>query len=134
MKHAKHLISTLEALFEHIFDPTFNPMKDANMWKVYKAYVPELIIAYLSVLQSGAFYIHRDNVTKAMDIATIVADEEKVWLQQVFMQTGRMKELVSTLARVSKAMLKLGEFGDGKKTKGKRGSKGETLRIWDPNA
>ncbi len=44
-----------------------------------------------------------------------------------------MSELVNVLAQVSKAMLKLNEAVAKKETK-RRGSKGETLRIWDLNA
>jgi nuclear pore complex protein Nup107 len=67
-----------------------------------------------------------------MEVATLVADQDKEWLQRLFMETGRMKELVDTLALVSRAMLKLGDLGDAKKLPAKkRGSRGETLRIWD---
>ncbi|KAF2645271.1 nuclear pore complex protein-like protein Nup107 [Massarina eburnea CBS 473.64] len=137
MKRVKQLSANIEVLFDLIFDPAGNPPKDSKdhkFWSVYKVYIPEITIAYLSVLQSGAFFIHRDTITKAMDLATVVADGSREWLQAVFMETGRMKELVATLAKVSKAMLNLDEHGDAKKTKQKRGSKGETLRIWNLTA
>ncbi|PVI03532.1 nuclear pore complex protein-like protein Nup107 [Periconia macrospinosa] len=130
-KNIKQLSGTIEAFFESVLDPKFDPTTDATIWMVYKAYVPEVIIAYLSVLQSGAFFIHRDTATKAMDVATIVADSEREWLQKVFLQTGRMKDFVTVVANVSKAMLKLGEHADGKTMTKKRDSKGQSLRIWD---
>jgi nuclear pore complex protein Nup107 len=66
-----------------------------------------------------------------MEVAVLVADERNKWLQEVFVQTGRMTELVDCLANVSKAMLRLSEMETTKAEKKKRGSKGETLRIWD---
>lgn len=129
-KGIKQLSSTIEASFESVFVPGFDPSKDANLWLIYKAYVPELILGYLTVLQSGAFFIHRDTATKAMDVATIVADSDKEWLQKVFLETGKMKDFVTVLANVSKAMLKLGEHADKTMAK-KRESRGQSLRLWD---
>ncbi|KAF1955778.1 nuclear pore complex protein-like protein Nup107 [Byssothecium circinans] len=138
MKRVKQLSTTIEALFEHIFYPIEDPVNDSNnrtLWSLYKVYIPEVTIAYLSVLQSGAFFIHRETITKAMDLATVIADSESRWLQKAFLETGRMTELITVLAEVSKAMLRLDEHGDGKAVKKqKRGSKGETLRIWNLKA
>lgn len=69
-----------------------------------------------------------------MEIATLVADPNSEWLQDLFLKTGRMSELVDTLAQVSKAMLHLNEHDGKRKETKKRGGKGETLRIWDLNA
>ena len=69
-----------------------------------------------------------------MEIANLVADPTNAWLADLFLATGRMTELVQTLAKVSQAMLNLNEFDSKKKETKKRGSKGETLRIWDLNA
>jgi nuclear pore complex protein Nup107 len=99
-----------------------------------RAYVPEIIIAYLSVLQTASFLLHRETAIKAMEIANVVADPDNEWLQDLFLKTGRMSELVQTLAKVSQAMLNLNEFEGKKKESKKRGSKGETLRIWDLSA
>lgn len=99
-----------------------------------RAYVPEIIITYLSVLQTASFLLHRETAIKAMEIANLVANPDNEWLQDLFLKTGRMSELVQTLAKVSQAMLNLNEFDGKKKESKKRGSKGETLRIWDLNA
>lgn len=100
-----------------------------------RAYIPEIVITYLSVLQTASFLLNRDSAVKAMEVATMVADPSNEWLQELFLKTGRMSELVDTLAKVSQAMLRLNEH-DGKRETKKRGSKGETLRIWDlsPNS
>ena len=91
-------------------------------------------MAYLSVLQSASYFLHREPAVQAMEVAVLVADEHNEWLQKVFLQTGRMSELVDCLACVSKAMLRLTEHEPKKVEKKKRGSKGETLRIWDLGA
>jgi nuclear pore complex protein Nup107 len=69
-----------------------------------------------------------------MDLAVVIADTEHEWLQRVFLETGRMPELVEALASISKAMLKLGEHDRKGAPAKKRGSKGETLKIWEMNA
>jgi nuclear pore complex protein Nup107 len=96
-----------------------------------RAYLPDIVLAYLSVLQPASYFLHRELANKAMEVAVLVADSDQKWLQRVFLQTGRMSELVDCLANVSKAMLRLTEHETKKVEKKKRGSKGETLRIWD---
>lgn len=129
-KRAKDLFNTIGATFAAIIDPLMAP----TLIGVYYTYYPDILLAYLSVLQSGSFFLHRDSATKAMDLATLVADQEREWLQNILLEQGRMKELVTALAHVSKAMLRLGEHDSGKAKGGKkRGGKGEALRIWDLN-
>ena len=92
------------------------------------------MLAYLTVLQTSSYFLQREPAVKAMEVAVLVADEANEWLQKVFLHTGRMSELVDCLASVSKAMLRLTEHEPKKVDKKKRGSKGETLRIWDVGA
>ena len=135
-KPIKELLENITAVFDSLlpslglsYDPTF-----PDSVNLYRAYVPELVLAYLSVLQTASFLLHRETAIKAMEIANLVADPENEWLQALFLKTGRMSELVDALAQVSKAMLSLNEFDAKKKETKKRGSKGETLRVWDLNA
>ena len=135
-KPIKELLENITAVFDSLlpslglsYDPALPDT--ANL---YRAYVPELVLAYLSVLQTASFLLHRETAIKAMEIANLVADPENEWLQSLFLKTGRMSELVGALAQVSKAMLSLNEFDAKKKETKKRGSKGETLRVWDLGA
>lgn len=129
-KRAKDLFNTIGATFASVIDPSM----EEDLIRIYYAYYPDILLAYLSILQSGSFFIHRDSATKAMDLATLVADQEREWLQKILLQMGRMSEFVGALAHVSKAMLRLGEHDSGKGKVGKkRGGKGEALRIWDVN-
>ncbi|KAF2800065.1 nuclear pore complex protein-like protein Nup107 [Melanomma pulvis-pyrius CBS 109.77] len=133
-KRIKEVFEAIQATIGPLLESFIEPTQEADLWKIRKAYFPEVIIAYISVTQAAAFFVHRDHAAKAMDIATIVADEDKEWLQRLFLETGRMSELVDTLAQVGRAMVRIGDLGDAKKipTK-KRGNRGETLRIWDLN-
>ncbi|KAF2688182.1 hypothetical protein K458DRAFT_361174 [Lentithecium fluviatile CBS 122367] len=132
-KRVKDLFAAIEATFAALLEPQYEPTLSPSLWPLYTAYFPELVLAYMSILQSGSFFIHRDGATKAMDLATEVASDERVWLQKVFLETRRMSELVDALALVAKAMLRLGEHDASKAKTGKKRKKGETLRIWDVN-
>jgi nuclear pore complex protein Nup107 len=144
MSHIKDVLDSIELVFSSLIS-AITAAKHANpggenpqSWNVKCAYIPEIVLAYLSVLQTAAFFLQRDSAVssavKAMEIANLVADEENEWLQKVFLKTGRMSQLVDALAMVSKAMLRLNEHEPKKSATKKRGSKGETLRIWDLNA
>jgi nuclear pore complex protein Nup107 len=98
-----------------------------------KAYIPDVVLAYLSVLQSASYFLQKDPAIQAMEVAVMVADEQNEWVQRVLLETGRMSELVDALAGVSKAMLRLGEGAKEKPVK-KRGGKGETMRLWNLGA
>lgn len=133
----KKIFEAIESTMASIFEPFYDPCEDPVIWAIYKAYIPEIVLVYLSVLQAGSLFLHRDLIVKAMDLSVTLADEEKDWLQMAFKETKRMRELMDRLADVSKTSLDLGEHGDSKsksKFTKKRGSKGETLRIWDLNA
>jgi nuclear pore complex protein Nup107 len=144
MSHIKDLLESIESVFTSLISAISSNMQvhpkseTQDSWNLKRAYMPEIVLAYISVLQTAAFFLQRDSAVssavKAMEIANLVADEENEWLQKVFLETGRMSELVDALASVSKAMLRLNEHEPKKSVVKKRGSKGETLRIWDLNA
>jgi nuclear pore complex protein Nup107 len=144
MSHTKEVLESIEQVFTALVSAVTTSLRDhpeaenPDTWNLKFAYIPEIVLAYLSVLQTAAFFLQRDSAVssavRAMEIANLVADEENEWLQEVFLKTGRMSELVDALAMVSKAMLRLNEHEPKKSASKKRGSKGETLRIWDLNA
>jgi nuclear pore complex protein Nup107 len=135
-KKIKELLDNITNVFDTLI-PSLSETHSSDtpdLTNLKRAYVPEIVITYLSVLQSASFILNRDSAVKAMEVANLVADVNSEWLQDLFLKTGRMSELVETLAQVSQAMLKLNEHEGKKKESKKRGSKGETLRIWDLNA
>ncbi|KAF2855850.1 nuclear pore complex protein-like protein Nup107 [Plenodomus tracheiphilus IPT5] len=131
-QRTKEILDAISSVFDmlivSISTSTEPATHDANNLKY--AYMPDIVLAYLSVLQTSSYFLQREPAVKAMEIAVLVADEENKWLQKVLLRTGRMSELVDCLASVSKAMLRLGEF-EKKGGKVKRGGRGETLRVWD---
>ncbi|KAH8640195.1 hypothetical protein IG631_03136 [Alternaria alternata] len=111
-------------------DPDYLTHKTRDLMK---AYIPDMILAYLSVLQAASWFLNKDPAIKAMEVAVVVADKGNEWVQRCLLETGRMSEVLECLAAVSKCMLKLTEGGKEKGNK-KRGGKGETLRLWDLGA
>lgn len=142
--HLKEILETIEVIFNSLMTSISQSMhldpkaETSDSWNLKCAYIPEIVLAYLSVLQTAAFFWQRDSggssAVKAMEVANLIADDKNVWLQKVFLETGRMSELVDALAEVGKAMLRLNEHEPKKSGTKKRGSRGETLRIWDLNA
>lgn len=159
LKHAKELYSAIQTTFRSIVTPGFlaqstwgeafitelvtktqkprpvNPalMREHNDFHhLKKAYIPDVLLAYLAVVQAASFFMNRDSATEAMEVANLVADDDNAWIQKVLLETNRMTDLVDMLAKLSQAMLILGAGEDKKKVGSrKRGSRGESLRIWD---
>lgn len=98
-----------------------------------RIYLPEVIIAYNSVLHSAAHMVGRDNITRCMDLATAIAAPENVDLADVFLETGRMQELVQSFAQASLAMIRLTEGSSKKEPSKKRARDGQTMRLWEVN-
>ncbi|KAL6710084.1 Nucleoporin nup84 [Coniothyrium glycines] len=135
-QRTKELLDAIESIFATLITSISESahagvIDTTDSWNLKKAYIPDIVLAYLSVLQTASYFLQRESANKAMEIAVLVADTNQAWLQKIFLQTGRMSELVDCLANVSKAMLRLTEHETKKVEKKKRGSKGETLRIWD---
>lgn len=67
-----------------------------------------------------------------MDLATIVAEEENK-LTELFVECGKMGDLVESLAQTSQLLLQAAETGastKGQQMKKWRREKGVTLAIW----
>ena len=138
-QHTKALLDSITTIFDALL-PSISLSSAADpeylteqTWDLFKAYIPDMILAYLSVLQSASWFLNKDPAIKAMEVAVAIADKSNEWVQRCLLETGRMSEVLECLAGVSKCMLKLTEGGKEKGNK-KRGGKGETLRIWDLGA
>ncbi|KAF1838081.1 hypothetical protein BDW02DRAFT_542535 [Decorospora gaudefroyi] len=131
--HTKDLLDSISTIFDALI-PAISSQHETYTrdWNLLKAYIPDIILAYLSVLQSASWFLNKEPAVKAMDVAVLIADESNAWVQKLLLQTGRMSEVVDCLAAVSRVMLKLG--AGGKEGARKRGGKGETLRLWDLGA
>ena len=107
-------------------------------------YLPPVILAYNSVLGIATQMFGRNVFLQSMELANIVASnvhdiEAKTRgseLAAAFIETGSMQALVTSIAYTSTMILHRNDRASkvkGKKPK-KRGSNGETLSVWDPNA
>ncbi|RMZ72588.1 nuclear pore complex [Pyrenophora seminiperda CCB06] len=138
-QHTKELLDSITTIFDTLIPSISGYMASdpdyltEQIWELMKAYVPDMILAYLSVLQSASWFLNKDPAIKAMEVAVVVADKGNEWVQKVLLETGRMSEVLECLARISHCMLKLNEGGKAQGSK-KRGGKGETLKLWDLGA
>lgn len=102
----------------------------ADLVQIRTLYLPEIILAYNTMLCTAGHVISRDELLTSMDLATIVASERS-GLAEAFVKSGRMSELVKAFAETSKIMLKLNETGKARKEK--KGLGGRSLAIWEIN-
>lgn len=134
-KRARELFEEITIIVDTLLD-TFLELIDTSPgrdgYEIRRVYIPEIVLAYISVVQPAAFFNSKEYLTKALDIAVVVADKNKEWLQKAFLAAGRMDELVTMLAESSRAMLRLGETDPKlRKGQGKKGPRGESVVIWN---
>lgn len=82
--------------------------------RIREACLPELLLAYVAVMNSSAQYISRELLLASLDLGATVASKDSD-LASCFNSTGRMPELVDILAFTSTNMLLAGELGGSKK-------------------
>ncbi|PBP22516.1 hypothetical protein BUE80_DR006503 [Diplocarpon rosae] len=92
------------------------------------AYLPETLLAYLSILQFAGNELSRQWLMECMDISALIAEENSDLLD-VFMRTGRLRDLVDKLASASKDLVL--RTSD----RGFHGSRSKKLRLkgWTPD-
>ncbi|KAK4507214.1 hypothetical protein PRZ48_000949 [Zasmidium cellare] len=90
-------------------------------------YIPEILIAYNTVLHSAGAAISRENLVQSMDLSVIIAKNEN--LVECFKKAGRMRELVKSFAETSKKMLIL--KAEGKPWKPRKLREGRDLGMWE---
>ena len=90
--------------------------------------LPEIVLAYVDVLNFGAKFISRDLLLTGMDLAAMVAEEGSM-VCDCFIKAGMMAELVTAFAFTSQAIIRAEEVGS-RKSKGRRKMDGRTLEIW----
>ncbi|MCJ1308135.1 Nucleoporin nup84 [Agyrium rufum] len=94
--------------------------------------LPEILLAYLSAINFIGHYITREAYIKAMDLATIVANETHGRnLVEALTKSGRMAEFVHALTVVCQELLGSVENGDRKGERKRRKEDVERqMRIW----
>lgn len=126
----KNLITSLNEVREHMFpileqDYLSQPMDDSEaafLDEIRKWYLPEIILAYNSVLDFAGHAISRSWLVECMNLAQVVATNSTI--TDAFTQSGRMRELVTAFALSSQALLDANEAG------GKKGKRDTGIDIW----
>ncbi|MCJ1401872.1 Nucleoporin nup84 [Xylographa trunciseda] len=128
--HRAHdaVVSSMQPL---LYDWLQYPKDDAEAKTINDikvAYLPEIILAYNTVLHYGGYCISRDNLLQCLELAATVAAESSD-LAKIFVQAGRMSQLVNSMAIVSKSILGAEKAGGQPARKEKRSS-GASMDIW----
>lgn len=126
----KVLTTSLTEVRENMYpllEPDFlsHPMDDSEagfLEQIRTWYLPEIMLAYNSVLYFAGHAISRSWLVECMNLAQVVATNAT--LTNAFVQAGRMQELVTAFALSSQALLHANEAG------GKKGKKDRGIDIW----
>ncbi|KAI9879403.1 MAG: Nucleoporin nup84 [Pleopsidium flavum] len=109
-----------------------HPMADKDapeLAEIRIAYLPEIVLAYNSVLHFAGHAISREMLLQSMELAATVAAKGSD-VAACFVSAGRMFELVDAFAITSKAILKANEQGSKANKGRKKTAHGETLDLW----
>lgn len=149
LKRAKEAVSeAMQPLLKGILQNPTDEKEASDLAHIRKMYIPEIIIAYNTVLHAAGNLITRDSLLESMDLSTTIAtghpprkleisDEvanagatkQPNGLVECFVQAERMRELVSSFALTSKVMLIL--KAEGKPWRPKKDRVGKDLGIWE---
>jgi len=96
-----------------------------------EAYLPETVLAYISLLQFAGGILSRDFLMQCMELSADIAAEDSDLLE-LFQKTGRMQELVDAFALASKALLIMTSEKKGTSSKSKKlRAKGWSQELWN---
>jgi len=96
-----------------------------------EAYLPETILAYIHTLQFVGSVLTRNYLMECMDLATNIAEDNSD-LMRLFEKTGKMQDLVGSLAAASKALLLISSEKKGGRSRGKKARiKGWQQDLWN---
>ncbi|KAF1814134.1 hypothetical protein P152DRAFT_456363 [Eremomyces bilateralis CBS 781.70] len=114
--------------------PEYHNLQTA-LTSVRRAYLPEVILAYLACLSVATTVTGRDYISVAYEVARDIARKSGALVADAFVAAGRMEELVTSMALASRVLLgQLQECGDDKRAKAalkKKRWQEEAWRIWD---
>lgn len=94
-----------------------------------EAYLPETILAYIISLQLSGDALSRELILDCMDIAALIAVDGSD-LQQLFIRSGRMKELVACFAQAGQELLIVNSQKSSHTKSKKQRKTGRTPDLW----
>ena len=107
--------------------PKLTPQVDAeanDFKRIRLACLPEILIAYNSILNFSSHFAGRDILKTSMDLAVLIAGDDSD-LAACLVESERMPELMDSIAVVAKSMI----VADAKKPSRAR-KDGRTLGLW----
>ena len=136
----KAVTEAMEPILKGILQDPVDESEAADLKQIRTAYLPEIVLAYNTVLHAAGNLITRDCLLESMELANVIAKDDGTvgsdgvsmevnGLEECFTQAGRMRELVRSFAWTSRVMLIL--KAEGKPWKGKRDRQGRDLGIWE---
>lgn len=134
LKRAKAAVSVaMDPLLNGILQNPVDEQEAEDLAHIRLTYLPEIIIAYNTVLHAAGNLITRDSLLESMDLSVVVANgdesDDSNGLAECFVKAGRMRELVSSFALTSKVMLVL--KAEGKPWKPRKDREGKDLGVWE---
>lgn len=125
----------------YVFDSTYSTSKSNHIAEVLQAefkllreaYLPETLLAYIVSLQFAGNVLTRHFLVECMELSALIAVEGSDLLS-VFIETGRMQELVDALAMASKTLLLVTsarQAPGSRSTSKKMRLKGYTQSLWN---
>ncbi len=127
--------ATIEPILHGILRRPIDHHEEADLEFIRMHYIPEIVLAYNTVLHAAGNFITRDALLESMELSILIANPQRDGiengLEECFVKAGRMRELVDSFALTSKVMLIL--KAEGKAWKMKRERHGKDLGIWEIN-
>lgn len=99
---------------------------DDEVAMLREAYLPETILAYISILKFAGYALTRQFLLECMELSTLIAAEDSDLLEP-FEKSGRVRELVDAFASASKSLL---TSTSSKKSASKSGTKKLKAKGW----
>ena len=130
LKDAKKAVDVaMEPVLTDILCHGTDDDEKADLHLIRTAFIPEVVIAYNTVLHSAGSIITRNTLLESMDLSVIVAKDENR-ISECFVEAKRMRELVTSFAHTSKTMLLLKNHGRPWTARTKD-REGKDLGMWE---
>lgn len=129
LQYPKNGIHSVESVLGAALAKYYPDEEAAEFEQIRIACLPEVVLAYNTILNYGGFVISREFLLKSMDLAAMVTAEASN-LASCFMSAGRMPELVNSLALSGRNMIQADEKGS-RVGKSRKKLDGEALDLWN---
>lgn len=101
----------------------------SDVRRIRQIYLPDVVLAYNSVILFMGHITSREILLRSMQLSTMVAAPDSDLLE-CFIHGGRLQELVTSFAIVSKAIVQANMGVSSKGKSKKKGPEGESMGLW----